>query len=501
MKLPSLATAVLGLLACSSGLSARAADSTRAKPNIIIILSDDLSYGDLGYTGQKLIATPNIDRLAAGGMRFAQAYSGAPECAPSRASLMTGLHMGHCRIRSNTAKPGEGYLKKEDVTLAEMLKAAGYTTGFVGKWGMGLMQNEGAPFRQGFDYSLGIYDQTRAHSYYPAFLEENDHKVNLAENKGFDMAALYAHTKADRNRYDAQGNFLAPGVADPARAKNAQTLIHAAALDFIRRNQDRPFCLYYATQLPHGPVVIPNLGAYKDKHWPLKNKEWAAMVSWLDQCVGEIVALLREQKLEENTLILFASDNGYSQWGYFNRPKWTDDPLFKNKGPWPGGKFALYEGGCRVPLLASWLGHIQPGESRHLLAFYDVMPTLAELAGAPPPQTDGISFAPELLGRAKTQKEHDYLYWENGSLLPHGQATRFGPWYAMRESPDKPLHLFDVETDPGCTNDVAASHSNLVNRAKAIFAEAHTDSAWYVNPTDANPPAPSKSKAVENTEQ
>ena len=483
-------------LALAAAASVHAADASSKKPNIIIILADDLSYGDLGYTGQRLISTPHIDLLAAGGMRFTQAYSGAPECAPSRASLMTGMHMGHCRIRSNTAKPGEGYLKKEDVTLAEMLKSAGYTTGFVGKWGIGLMKDEGAPFRQGFDYSFGFYDQTRAHSYYPDFLDENDQEVNLADNKGFEMSALYAHTKADRNRYDAQGNFLAPGVADPARARNSQSLIHAAGLDFIRRSKDRPFCLYYATQLPHGPVVIPNLGAYKDKDWPLKNKEWAAMVSWLDQCVGEIVALLREQKLEENTLILFASDNGYSQWGYFNRPNWTDDPLFKNKGPWPGGKFALYEGGCRVPLFASWPGHIQPGESRHILALYDVMPTLAELAGAPQPYTDGISFAPELFGKAETQKKHDYLYWENGTMLPHGQATRFGPWYAMRESPDKPLHVFDVETDPGCTNDVAAKRSNLVTRANAIFAEAHTDSAWYINPIDANPPSQTKIKSV-----
>lgn len=201
-------------------------------------------------------------------------------------------------------------------------------------------------------------------------------------------------------------------------------------------------------------MVIPNLDAYKGKDWPLKNKEWAAMVTWLDQCVGEIVALLRDLKLEENTLILFASDNGYSQWGYFARPKWTDDPLFKNKGPWPGGKFALY----------------------------DVMPTLAELAGAPQPQTDCISFAPELLGKSEAQKKHDYLYWENGTMLPQGQAARLGRWYVMCEHPDKPLHVFDVEQDPGCTNDVGTERSDLVTRGKAVFAEAHTDSAWYLNP-------------------
>jgi arylsulfatase A-like enzyme len=365
-----------------------------------------------------------------------------------------------------------------------VLKLAGYATGLVGKWGLGSTKDEGAPFRQGFDFSFGFYDQTRAHSYYPDYMEENDRVVPLADNQGFDMKALYAHTQADRNRYDVQGRFVVPGVADPAKAKNSQTLIHSAGLNFIRRSTDRPFFLYYATQLPHGPVVTPQLGAYRDKDWPLKNKEWAAMVTWLDQCVGEIVALLRELKQEENTVILFASDNGYSQWGYFGRPKWTDDPLFKNKGPWPGGKFALYEGGCRVPLIAYWPGRILPGESRHVLALYDVMPTLTELANAPAPPTDGISFAPELLGLPDRQKEHDYLYWENGTMLRHGQAARFGPWYALREHPEKPLHVFDVEQDPGCLRDVATARSDLVLRAKAIFAAAHTDSAWHTNPGD-----------------
>ncbi len=491
MKMPmirNLAPAILALLPLVAEPASAAATPSR-RPNIVFILADDLSYVDLGYTGQKLIATPHIDRLASRGMRFTQAYAGAPECAPSRASLMTGLHMGHCRIRANVTKTRKsGYLKSEDVTLAELLQAQGYATGFVGKWGMGLMGDEGAPFRQGFDFSFGFYDQGRAHSYYPAFLEENDRQVELPGNKGFDMKALYAHSggKYD-NRYNDKGDYLPPGVADPAQAQNSQTLIHAAGLNFIRRSQDRPFFLYYATQLPHGPLAVPNLGAYKDKDWPQKNQEWAAMVTWLDQCVGEIVALLRELKQEEHTLVLFASDNGYSQWGYFGRKPWTDDPLFGNKGPWPGGKFALYEGGCRVPFLACWPGHIPPGESRHVMALYDVLPTLAELAGAPLPMTDGISFAPELRGKPNDQKKHEFLYWENGTRLPHGQAVRFGPWYAMREHPNKPLRLFDVEQDPACARDLATGSPQLVARAKAIFAEAHVDSDWYVNPGEQQP--------------
>ena len=486
----------LVLLICCGVFHLRAA--TVAKPNIIFILADDLSYRDLGYTGQTLIATPHIDRLAAGGMRFRHAYAGSSECAPSRASLMTGLHMGHCRIRANGAKSGNSYLKSEDVTLAEMLKTAGYVTGFVGKWGMGLMKDEGAPFRQGFDLAFGFYNQGLAHSYYPAFLEHNDRVVEVPENQGFNMDALYAHNRQESNRYDAHGSFLVPGVADSARARNSQALIHATGLDFIRRSKDQPFFLYYATQLPHGPCVIPNLGAYRDKDWPLKNKEWAAMVTWLDQCVGEIVALLRELKIEENTLVLFASDNGYSQWGYFARPPWTDDPLFKHKGPWPGGKFALFEGGCRVPFLANWPGKIRPAESGHVMALYDLMPTFAELAGVPSPKTDGISFAPELFGQSDRQKKHDYLYWENGTRLPNGQAARFGPWYAMREAPAKPVQVFDVERDPACTRDVAADRPDLAARARAIFQEAHTDSAWYHNPGEAIQPKMRKTKASPN---
>ena len=491
MKSPSsplvIAVLVLTFLGRLSAAEPSTGTSRPSRPNVIIILADDLSYVDLGYTGQKLIQTPNIDRLAAEGLRFSEAYSAANACAPSRAGLMTGLHMGHCRIRGNgVQKPWPGYkkgdasLKAEDVTVAEKLKSAGYATGYVGKWGLGEADTEGAPFKKGFDYSFGHYNQTGAHSYYPRQLWENDHEVPIPENKGFKMKEI------DETCYDAQGKFSPPGVADPAKAKNSQALVHAAGLDFIRRSKDRPFFLYYATQLPHGGLMVPNLGSYKDQNWPLKNKEWAAMVTWLDQCVGDIVALLRELKLEENTLIIFASDNGYSQWMYLNRPHWEDDPIFKNKGPWPGGKFAVDEGGCRVPMVAYWPKHIRPGESRSLVSFYDFMPTLTELAGVSCPPTDGISLVPELLGHPEQQKKHDYLYWENGGYTVHGQAVRFGPWYAMSENPRKPVTLFDVEKDPACAHDQAGQHPELVERAKTMFKAAHVDSDWYVNPGEAD---------------
>ena len=494
---------LLLVAACPVRASEKPAD-VPPRPNVIIILSDDLSYCDLGYTGQKLIQTPNIDRLAAGGMRFVEGYSAAPVCTASRAGLITGMHMGHCRIRGNAIekpksdRPERPFLKPEDVTVAEVLKSAGYATGYVGKWALGSEDTAGSPGKKGFDYSFGFYDPVSNHSYYPKSLWENGKSFSIPENLGYKGQGQ--NTEAD---YDAQGNYRVPGVADPAKAKYSQDLVHAAGKDFIRRNKEQPFFLYYATQLPHGKLCTPNLGIYKDKPWPtLQHKEWAAMVTGLDHYVGDLVALLRELKLEENTLIVFASDNGYSAYAYLgNKPHWQDDPLFKNKGPWPGGKFAVYEGGCRVPMFAYWPKHVQPGESRQLLAFYDLMPTLAELAGVASPPCDGISLVPTLLGQPEQQKQHDYLYWENGGAFTrHGQAVRFGPWYAMRERPNKSMTLFDVEKDLACTQDLAVKHPDLVERAKAMFKEAHVDSEWYTNPGESESSTTQKETGKESIE-
>lgn len=476
----------VSLLACfaAMGVSCNGMVDT---PNIVFILADDLSYKDLGYTGQTMIATPNIDRLAAGGMRFRQAYSGAAECAPSRASLMTGMHMGHCRIRCNeSARGGQDYLLKSDFTVAEMLKKAGYATGMVGKWGIALPNTEGVPYKKGFDYSFGFYDQLRAHTYYPNYLMENEKAIPLPQNYGFDVAREWKAVKHGEynNHYDDQGRLVPYGVPDPGKATNSQMLIHQAGLDFIRRNKDKPFFLYYAPQLPHGPVIAPELGAYAGRDWDLHHKEWAAMVAWLDVCVGDIVNLVKELGLEKNTVVFFASDNGYSEWIYLGRKAWDDDPLFKNKGPWPGGKFALYEGGCRIPLCVSWPGHIPARDSDHLCALYDFMATAADLTGIARPENDGISFMPELLGNAEAQPKHDYLYWENGTRSPQAQAARFGPWYAMRTAPGESIHLFNVVNDPACMQDCTADHPDLIEKAQAVFAEAHVDSIWFRNPQE-----------------
>jgi len=472
------------------------ADATPAlpgsRPNVVLFLADDLSYYDLSYLGQRHFHTPNLDRLARQGMTFTNAYAGAPECAPSRASLMTGMHMGHCRIRANRSARGQDHLVSEDQTIAEVLKQAGYATAFIGKWGIGLPGTPGTPDKQGFDYSYGYYDQLRAHGFFPEYLMENGQEVLIPENHGFNMNRAYEYNRRTvdnlegvANQYDEQGRLVPDGVADPSQAKYSEYLFRKAACRFIRQNSDRPLFLYYATQLPHGPLITPDLGPYKNKPWDLKHKEWAAMVHTMDQSAGMIVDELKRQGVFDNTVFFFASDNGYSQWGYFHRPPWQDDPLFENKGPWHKGKFICTDGGGRVPLFVSWPGRIAPGTCDHVTALFDLLPTTAELAGVQPERpTDGLSLVPLLEGRPTEQPEHPYLYWENGSMSPHAQAARRGHWYAFREHPSKPLQLYDLTADVGCTKDLAGAHPAVVRDMLDIFGKAHVDSTWYTNPGD-----------------
>lgn len=474
------------------------------KPNIIFILSDDLSYNDLSCHGQMHFQTPNLDRLALNGIRFTQAYSGAPECAPARGSLMTGMHMGHCRIRKNRSVRGQDHLTAEDVTVAEVLKKAGYATGFIGKWGIGLPGTPGVPYKKGFDYAYGFYDQTRAHTYYPDFIMENERQVVLPDNHGFNMRRVYAYNRTTvdnlaglENLYDEEGKLLPEGVADPSKAKNSENLFQQAALKFIDRNKDHTFFLYYATQLPHGPCITPDLGAFKDKNWSLKHKEWAAMVSHLDRSIGTILARLQKYHLLEETIIFFAGDNGYSQYGYFGRPRWQNDPFFRNKGPWRGGKSIAYDGGLRVPLFVHWSGHIEPSRSDHICAFYDFLATAGDLAGVQPPDTDGISLVPELEGKRKAQKHHEYLYWEN----IHEQAVRLGPWHAFRINPAERVELYRIEDDPGCEKNLAAEVPQVVRRIKEIFNKAHVDSDWYINPGESEESIEAKKRRTADLNQ
>ena len=495
--------ATLASLLVLAGLAvvsrARAAEPPR--PNIIFILSDDLSYRDLGCYGQKHIETPNLDRLYREGMRFTQAYAGACECAPTRCSLITGKHMGHARVRLNRSVRGQDHLLDADVTVAEVLKEAGYATAFVGKWGIGTPGTEGVPYRQGFDLAFGYYDQRRAHTFFPEFLYRNEQKIELPENVGFEMSRAYRHTRDDSaHEYDALGNFIARGVKDPKKVTYSEDLVREEALRFIRGHRDGPFFLYYATQLPHGPVVAPNLGPYRDRaEFPdLRRREWAAMVSYLDASAGKIIELLEQLGIDRNTIIFFAGDNGYSHWGYMSRRRWLDDPFFHNKGPWRGGKFTSTEGGVRVPFFVRWPGKIKPGDCDHVCAFWDFLPTAAELAGVDPPgDVDGISLVPVLTGRPLDQPRHDYLYWEN----THVQAARQGRYRAYRLHPSKPTEVYDLEADPASTQDLAAQRPELVEQFQQIFREARTESRWYVNPGETKAQVEAKRRRAEEAGQ
>ena len=457
------------------------------KPNIIFILADDMSYYDLSGLGQQQFATPNLDKLMNEGLFFTEAYAGSPECAPSRASLMTGKHMGHCRIRNNRSVRKQDHLLDADITVAEMLKEAGYATGMVGKWGIGLPGTEGTPDKQGFDYSFGFYDQLRAHGFYPHYLMENGRVVPIPGNYGFDMEKTYQHTRSPKglHSYDDKGKLIPDGIKNPAQAINSQDYIQNKAIQFIRDHYDTPFFLYYATQLPHGPLITPDLGKYKDMPWDQKHKEWAAMMEHLDRHVGEITETLDELNLTKNTILFFASDNGYAHWGYFDRKPWENDSLFDNKGPWKGGKFLAMDGGVRVPFFVNWEGKIKPGTTGALISLIDFPATACNLAGIDEPLTDGISLLPLMTGKAFPEGPlHEYLYWENGSFGAHAQAARFRNWFAFREHPDKPVQLWDLSSDVSCNEDLAASNIRIVEEALQIFLNGHEPSEWYVNPGD-----------------
>ena len=467
------------------------------RPNILFILADDLSYRDLSCFGQVQFETPNLDRLCQTGLRFDNAYCGSPECAPSRGSLMTGLHMGHCRIRKNDSARGQDHLLASDLTIAEVLKKAGYTTGMVGKWGIGLPDTEGTPDKKGFDLAFGFYDQGRAHTYYPHYLYHNSEPIPIPENYGFDMETTYQHTRtpAGLHVYDDEGQLIPHGVADPKRAKNSEDLCYQKAIDFIDQHHQQPFFLYYATQLPHGPCITSNLGQFKDRPWLQKHKEWASMITHLDRHVGGLLDRLRQYEIFDNTLIIFASDNGYAHWGYMGRQKYADDPLFRNKGPWRGGKFIAWEGGVRVPMFVHWSGRISAGVSYHTVTLYDFFDTACDLAGVRnPPITDGISFLPTLENREADQQKHDHLYWENGGHATHAQAVCLDQWFAYRQHPNQPAQLWDTKNDVGGEHDVGAEHPDIVQRVLDVFDLEHQDSQWYLNPGESEESFQSKSQ-------
>jgi arylsulfatase A-like enzyme len=423
------------------------------KPNIIFILSDDLGYGDLSCYGQKKFQTPHLDRMAAEGARFTQYYAGNTVCAPSRCSLMTGYHMGHAYIRGNAEIP----LRAEDVTVAKILKGAGYSTGVIGKWGLGLEDNSGRPDRQGFDYSFGYLDHRHAHKQYTDHLFRNGERVAL-----------------DGKQW-------------------SNDLFAAESLEFIEKHQAGPFFLYLCFTSPHAELLVPEdslkeyRGKYPEKPFvnpaataqkgyfsqPTPRAAFAATVTRMDAAVGRLLALLKTLKLDEQTIVFFTSDNGAQQEGG------ADPDFFNSSGPLRGIKRDLTEGGIRVPMIVRWPGKIAAGtESDFAWANWDFLPTAAELAQAKAPEgLDGISVVPTLLGRE--QKPHEYLYWE---FFERGfdQAIRVGDWKGVRNGLDAPLQLYNLKTDVGENSNVAEKKADVVARLEAMMKAARTDSERWV---------------------
>ena len=418
---------------------------------------------DAGCYGGRVIPTPNLDRLAREGMRFTQAYSGCVVCAPARSVLMTGMHMGHTSVRLNT---GGVPLRDEDVTVGEVLGAAGYTVGGFGKWGLGDIGTTGVPEKQGFDVFYGYYHQIHAHSYCPEFLVRNGSKEMLPGNAGF--------YKANKRL----GPFPRAGGAG-GRRQYVPDLVLAETLRFLRDNKDGPFFCYAPWTPPHGEFIVPDddpaWRQFADRDWPMKARVAAAYIAMIDRHVGAVLAELATLGIADDTVVLFCSDHGAD-----SRFEGTLDSC----GPFRGRKRAVYEGGIRVPLIARWPHHIPAGAvSDHLCGFHDVLPTLAELGGAAAPAgIDGISFVPTLLAKGE-QQQHDALYWEwqrydwgKRRLRPDGlmQAVRRGQWKAVRTATGRPVELYDLVADPGEQRNLAAAQPERTAELEKLMAAMRT---------------------------
>jgi arylsulfatase A-like enzyme len=484
---------LLALVAiCLRPATAGAAEAPR--PNIVFLLCDDLGYGDVGCFGQKKIRTPNIDRLAAGGMRLTVHYSGNAVCAPSRCTLMTGKHPGHAFIRSNRQyrpdSEGQWPLPADEVTLLKLLKSLGYVTGAFGKWGLGAPDTTGEPLRQGIDRFFGYNCQGVAHNFYPTYLWDN------AERRLLNNPAFAAHQKL-------------PDDADPNLPKSytryvgkdyAPDLINEQARQFLKDNKDRPFLLYYPTTVPHLSLQVPEdsleeyVGRFPDEPYtggrgylPQRTPRatYAAMVTRLDREIGRLVDLVDELGLTERTIFVFTSDNG----PLYDRYGGTDTDFFESAGEFRGRKGSLYEGGIRVPCIVRWKGRIAAGtESKHVTGFEDWLPTLLELIGAKnltPAGLDGISFVLTLMGQP--QEPRASLYRE----IPETggqQCVRVGDWKAVRlrlnpgpkaKLEPGPIELYNLNDDPSETTDVAAAHPDVVARLAKLLSEQHVKSEVF----------------------
>lgn len=436
------------LLICFSLFGQKGYTNPGIKPNIILILADDLGYGDLGCYGQEKIQTTNIDRLAREGMHFTQAYAGSTVCAPSRCSLMTGMHNGHNRVRDNV--PLGIFLQPDDFTIAELLKQAGYRTGGIGKYSLGNPGSWGIPIYQGFDYYYGQLNQSQAHFYYPHYVWENDNVVLLSGNRG-EKKQQYTHD-----------------------------LYTDKALDFINKHSQHPFFLYLAYTIPHfsdyppdSPdyYIVPSDEPYSGRNWPQISKNYAAMVTRLDRDVGRIMNKLKDLGLDRQTLVIFTSDNGPMK-------KYIKEvyEFFDSNGTLKGGKRDMYEGGIRVPFIVRWKGVVNKSTvTDDIIAFWDIMPTIAEVIGYPAKiHTDGLSFLPVLKGRAK--KAHQFLYWDYGHTRGrYSQAVRYNKYKGIRYHTEKEtsFELYDLSKDPGENNNIAGNEPDVVKKIISFMEEAY----------------------------
>jgi arylsulfatase A-like enzyme len=445
----------LGAASLAAGRLLGAAEKAGTdKPNFVFIMVDDMGYHDLGCYGSKTIRTPRLDRMCAEGVRFTDCYSGATVCAPARSTLMTGFHMGHTSVRGNS---GGIPLLAEDVTVAEVLKKAGYACGAFGKWGLGEVGTAGVAEQQGFDTFFGYYHQVHAHSYYTPYLWHNSQRVPLPGNEG-GKKQQYTHN-----------------------------VIFRENLKFIRENKDRPFFCYCPWTPPHAkyefPTDDPIWAMYKDKPWDNSAKVAAAMDTMMDRCTGQILDLLKELGLDEKTIVFFCSDNGAAK---------RFDGVHNSSGKMKGFKRSMQEGGIRTPMVVRWPGRIKAGTVSDLPWYFpDVMPTLAELAGATrhvPADIDGISVVPTLIGEqaaGRKQKLHEYLFWEHSgtkaarmgkwkAILPGGRGRRRGKKPAAAPKPSK-VRLYDLSKDIGEQNDLAAAHPDIAAKMEAIIKKAWTE--------------------------
>lgn len=499
---PLLGAAVVGTLpAIACHASSAGAPTQPTRPNIIYILADDLGYGELGCFGQSKIETPNIDRLAKEGMTFTNHYAGQAVSAPSRCVLLTGLHTGHAAIRANDEVPSRGKINDYRAMLADStlegqrdvpantvmiprkLKEAGYTTACIGKWGLGWPGSQSTPNKMGFDFFYGYNCQQQAHTYYPLFLYRNECREYLAN----DTIAPHTYLRKDEDPYDEKS------YARYTLNQYAPDLMYDEILDFVERSADKPFALFWTTPIPHVPLQAPEkwVRYYHEKfgdeepytgssgYFPCRypRATYAAMISYWDEQIGGLIQKLKDLGIYENSVIIFTSDNGPTFNGGSDSPFFDSAHPFKSEFGW--GKTSLREGGIRVPMIASWPGHIHAGATSDLLsAFWDMMPTMCELAGAECPPTDGISIVPELLGKSDRQTQHDFLYWEFPEL--DGQkAVRTGKWKAFVKDIKKGNHrieLYDLSTYPREQNDVADRYPDVVERVREIFRSEHVDS-------------------------